>query len=115
MSRRLEIELTSERPDGTWTWRKAGAKEPKGEMSASVLPSGSKVGDVLRAEAEFLLDGIEITSIIPAKAARKAPELLQVVGSGRSEPGVTTQLVERKGRGDRRRPAGPGRARRATW
>ena len=30
MSRRLEIELTSTREDGTWTWRAAGAKVPKG-------------------------------------------------------------------------------------
>ena len=102
MSRRLEIELTSERPDGTWTWRKAGAREPKGEMTATVLPSGCKVGDVLRAEAEFLLDGIEILSIVPPKSARKEPELLTVLGSGRSEPAVTTQLIERKGRGDRK-------------
>ena len=102
MSRRLEIELTSERPDGTWTWRKAGAREPKGEMIATVLPPGSKVGDVLRAEADFLLDGIEILSIVPPKSARKEPELLKVLGSGRSEPGVTTQLVEKKDRGDRR-------------
>ena len=38
MSRRLEIELTSERPDGTWTWRAAGARQPKGEMDGTLLP-----------------------------------------------------------------------------
>jgi hypothetical protein len=71
MSRRLEIELTSERPDGTWTWRAAGAKQPKGELSATVLPDGAKVGDVLRADAEFAVDGIDIISVLPPKAARK--------------------------------------------
>ena len=102
MSRRLEIELTSERPDGSWTWRAAGAKQPKGEMDAGLLPSGSKVGDVLRADAEFLVDGIDIVGVLAPKAVRKQPELLEIIGSGRSEPGVTTQLVGKRGRdGDR--------------
>ncbi|MEY3339979.1 MAG: hypothetical protein RL575_1072, partial [Actinomycetota bacterium] len=47
MSRRLEIELTSTREDGTWTWRAAGAKVPKGVVESSLLPKESKVGDVL--------------------------------------------------------------------
>ena len=34
---RIDIELTSSRPDGTWTWRAAGARQPKGVVSASVL------------------------------------------------------------------------------
>lgn len=105
MPRRLEIELTSERPDGTWTWRAAGARQPKGEMDGALLPGGAKVGDVVRADAEFLIDGIEITGILPPKGERKQPELLEVTGSRRDEPLVTTQLVSR-GRGDR-----PGRGR----
>ncbi|MBS1839142.1 MAG: hypothetical protein JST64_15725 [Actinobacteria bacterium] len=105
MPRRLEIELTSERPDGTWTWRAAGAKQPKGELDGGVLPGGAKVGDVLRADAEFLIDGIEITAVLPPKGARKEPERIEITGSGREEPLVTTQLVQR-GRGDR-----PGRGR----
>jgi hypothetical protein len=100
MSRRLEIELTSERPDGTWTWRAAGAKQPKGELSASVLPAGAKVGDVVRADADFAIDGIEIINVLPPKAARKEPELLAVVGTRQDEPLVTTQLVEKRGRRD---------------
>lgn len=98
MPRRLEIELTSERPDGTWTWRAAGAKQPKGELDGGVLPGGAKVGDVLRADAEFLIDGIEITAVLPPKGARKEPERIEITGSGREEPLVTTQLVQR-GRG----------------
>lgn len=100
MSRRLEIELTSQRADGSWTWRAAGAKLPKGEMDGALLPGGSKVGDVLRADAEFLVDGIEITGVLAPKAERKQPELLEITGSGREVPLVTTQLVSR-GRGDR--------------
>jgi hypothetical protein len=118
MSRRLEIELTSERPDGSWTWRAAGAKQPKGEMDGGLLPGGAKVGDVLRADAEFLIDGIEITAILPPKGERKQPELLEIMGSGRDEPLVTTQLVSRgrgegRGRGRRDRDGdGPRRERR---
>ena len=102
MSRRLEIELTSERPDGTWTWRAAGAKQPKGELSASLLPEGAKVGDVVRADADFLVEGIEILSILPPKAARKEPERLAIVGTRTDEPLVTTQLAPKGRGGDRR-------------
>ena len=42
MSRRIDIELTSARPDGTWTWRAAGAQEPKGVLEGSILPGGSE-------------------------------------------------------------------------
>lgn len=105
MSRRLEIELTSERPDGTWTWRAAGAKQPKGELSASVLPDGAKVGDVLRADADFAVDGIDIIAVLPPKAARKEPERLVVVGTQKDEPLVNVQLAP-KGRGGGRRDRG---------
>ena len=37
MSRRIDIELTSVREDGTWTWRAAGAKQPRGVVDSSVL------------------------------------------------------------------------------
>ena len=33
----MEIELTSTRPDGTWTWRAAGARQPKGELDGGLL------------------------------------------------------------------------------
>lgn len=119
MSRRIEIELTSERPDGIWTWRAAGAKQPKGELDGSLLPGDSKVGEVLRADAEFLVDGIDIVGVLAPKAARKEPDLLEIVGSGKSEPLVTTQLAGKgkgggkgkgKGRGrdgDRNKSRGP--------
>ena len=56
MSRRIDLELTSVRPDGTWTWRAAGAREPKGVLAGNLLPEGAKVGDVLKAEADFDLE-----------------------------------------------------------
>src|SRR5437660_1085855 len=48
MPRRMEIELTSKVDDDTWTWRAAGAKQPKGIVAAKLLPDGSKVSEVLR-------------------------------------------------------------------
>ena len=76
------MELTSARPDGTWTWRAAGAREPKGVVEGTLVPGGAKVGDVLRVDADFDLDGITILAVLPPKAARKEPERLEIVGSG---------------------------------
>ena len=117
MSRRIEIELTSRREDGSWTWRAAGAKHPKGELDGGVLPEGAAVGDVLRADAEIDLDGILITAVLPPKTKRGAPATIEVIGTRRDEAGVTTDWVERPRRdrkgggrserdGDRRGGAG---------
>ena len=102
MSRRIEVELTSTREDGTWTWRAAGAKLPKGELNGSLLFAGAKVGDVVRADADFMMDGIDIIAVLPPKGARKEPERIVIVGTPRrdDEPLVTTKLAP-KGRGDR--------------
>jgi hypothetical protein len=101
--RRLEIELTSRRDDGTWTWRAAGARQPKGEVSGALVPDSAAVGSVLKAEADGGLDGLEITSLA-APRSREAPAgRLELIGGG-SGPLVTTTLVSRsgrRGRGDR--------------
>jgi hypothetical protein len=99
MPRRIDVELTSERPDGTWTWRAAGAREPKGELVATLVPGGAKVGDVVRAEAEFHIDGIEILSIAASKDERREPERIEVLGPQREFTPVTSQLASK---GDRR-------------
>ncbi len=98
MSRRLEIELTSTLSDEEWTWRAAGARQPKGVIAASLLPAGAAIGDVLKVEADFFVDGIEITAVVPTKAARREPERLELLGSGRGEGGVTTSLQPKRGR-----------------
>ena len=110
MSRRIEVELTSSRPDGSWTWRAAGAKLPKGDLDGSLLYEGAKPGDVVRADADFMMDGIVIVSVLPPKGARKEPERIEVVGTPRKDDDqlVTTTLApkqKRESRGDRR----PGR------
>jgi hypothetical protein len=115
--RRIELELTSARPDGTWTWRAAGAREPKGVLDGQLLPSGSKPGDILRAEADFDVEGITVVSVLPPKGARKEPERIELLGGSGFEP-VTQTLVARadrprRERRDRDRDRPDGRDRRA--
>src|SRR5207244_8810349 len=114
MARRIEVELTSEREDGTWTWRAAGARQPKGVLDGSLLYDGAKVGDVVRADADVEVDGIFITAVLPPKAdGRREPERLELLGPSRPQEGVTTSLVGRdrgdRDRGDRGDRARPGR------
>ncbi len=116
VARRLDIELTSDRGDGQWTWRAAGAKQPKGTLDGSLLPAGTSVGDVVKVEADADLDGLTVTTVFVPKGARKEAETLEVLGSGREEP-LVTQVLAPKGRGrgrdgdDRGRGRGRGRGR----
>jgi hypothetical protein len=105
MSRRIDIELTSSRDDGSWTWRAAGAREPRGTLDGTLVPSGAQVGDVLRAEIDGYLDRTSVVAILPPRAARREPERLELLGGGGGDaPLVTTALVrERPGE---RRPSG---------
>jgi hypothetical protein len=107
MARRIEVELTSSRDDGTWTWRAAGARQPKGELDGSLLYPGVKEGDVVKVEAEFHLDGIEITTVFPPKQDKPRTDLLELKGRPvRDEELVTARLSRREGarrEGDDRR------------
>lgn len=99
MATRIDIEITSDLGDGSFTWRAAGAKQPKGVFAGALLPSGASVGDVLRAEAEFTVDGPEIVSLAPVKAAKaNTIERLELITNDGPVEGVTTQLAK-KGRG----------------
>ncbi|MEY2471747.1 MAG: hypothetical protein QOK28_1076 [Actinomycetota bacterium] len=120
MSRRIDIELTSARPDGSWTWRAAGAREPKGVLTDSLLPSGSKPGDVLRAEVEQEIDGIQVIAVLPPKSSSPLPDRIEIRGQGPVQGGVSSELRrplrdgdtrERKPRrdGDKRPGGGAGR------
>ena len=103
MSRRIEIELTSARDDGSWTWRAAGAKQPRGTVDAGLVPGSAKVGDVLRAEADFEIDGILVTSVLGSpQRARTEPERIEIVGSGSADDQLVTTSLIAKGRSDRR-------------
>ncbi len=83
MPRRIDVELTSTRPDGTWTWRAAGARQPKGDLDGALLYPDAKVGDVVRADAEFDVDGITITA---RRAARRRPGPTRAARDHRAAP-----------------------------
>ncbi len=116
MTRRIDIELTSSRDDGTWTWRAPGARQPRGSLEGTILPDGAKVGDVLRADAEFDLDGIVVTSVLAPKDDPRAEKVarIEIIGSGRdSAPGGVSVVLapggrrrDEDGRGDRPRRSG---------
>jgi hypothetical protein len=98
MARRIDIELTSARDDGSWTWRAAGAREPKGVVAADLVGPDAKVGEVLKVDAEFFVDGIQIIGVVNSTRVRREVERLEILGTGRGdEPLVTTTLA----RGDR--------------
>ena len=104
MGRRIEVELTSSRDDGSWTWRAAGAKQPKGDLAEKLLYDGAKVGDVVKVEAEFHLDGIEVTEVFAPKAKKERTDLLEMKSRPlRDDELVTTQRVAKsERRGDRK-------------
>ena len=93
---RMEIELTSKRDDGTWTWRAAGAKLPKGSLAENLLDGDASIGDVIRVETEQFVDGISVTSVLSSREKKSVPELLEIVGSGKDEPLVTSNLKKKK-------------------
>ena len=95
---RMKIQLTSARDDGDWTWRAAGARQPKGSIGQDLVPDGATVGDVLRVEVDQFMDGIEVTSVLQDQTERTGAETLEIIGSGRNDPLVTTKLAGGRGR-----------------
>lgn len=96
MARRIDIELTSQRPDGSWTWRAPGARQPRGDVAGAVVPADAKVGDVLRADAEFELEGIVVTAVVGTRAAARPVDegaRIEVIGTRRDGGGVSVVLA----------------------
>jgi hypothetical protein len=118
MSRRIDIELTSSQSDGSWTWRAAGAREPKGTVSADVLPADAAVGSTLRVEVEQGLDGIEVLSVVGGRQRTDDSGRLELLASdSKFDPVIETRAKRARGerRGDdrpRRRDGGGQRDRR---
>jgi hypothetical protein len=110
MAHRIEVELTSQTGDSTWTWRAAGAKQPRGTVDAALVPEGSGVGAVLRAEVEITLDGTTVTALLPAKAKAGATgvgrtaERIEILGTPQKGPDVNVVYA---GKGKRRREERP--------
>ena len=95
MSRRLDIELTSNRQDGTWTWRAAGAKSPKGVVNSSLLSADAKTGDVLKVEADFDIDGISVLSVVQMRENGQRGNLLEMLASEKTFTPVTQKLADK--------------------
>ncbi len=102
MGHRIEVELTSQSDESTWTWRAAGAKLPRGTVDAGLVPAGTKVGTVLRAEVETTLDGTTVTALLApkGKAEPKPVERIEILGTPQKGPDVNVVLA---GKGKRRR------------
>jgi hypothetical protein len=114
MSRRIEIEITSLNGDVA-TWRAAGAKLPKGVLSAALVPGGAVVGNIYRADVEQYMEGIEILSVMAPKSASPLDprhERIELIPTARQGPDVIVTYAP-KGRGGARREGGrdggPGR------
>ena len=107
MSRRIDIELTSSLPDGSWTWRAAGARVPKGVVDGTLLPAGSKVGDELKVEVDQELDGLVVVGVVQGRAKVDRRELLELIASSEDfEPVIqqsNRERGERRGRPSARR------------
>jgi len=93
---KIDVELTSQREDGDWTWRAVGAREPKGSVEASLLPDNLTVGTQFSVETEHFLDGIVVTKVIEKKQESEKGETLEILGSGKQADLVTTRLTKSK-------------------
>jgi hypothetical protein len=69
-------------------------------MTGTLLYEGAKVGDVVKVDAEFHVDGIEVVEVFAPKKKKERTDLLELKSRPlRDDELVTTQ---RSGRGDRR-------------
>jgi hypothetical protein len=109
MAHRIEVELTSQTADSTWTWRATGAKQPRGTVDAELVPEGSGVGSVLRAEVETTLDGTTVTALLPPKAKGdvRTVDRIEVVGTPLRGPDVNVVLAPKSKRRRDDRSEGP--------
>ena len=103
--KRIQVELTSEQGD-TWTWRKAGAKQPKGEIGIALLPKGSRLGDQIYINIITEIDGIIVESASPLlKEEEKADEYktLEFIG-GKNFEKVTLVSKKKNSNKKKKRP-----------
>ena len=102
MSRRIDIELTSSLNDGTWTWRAAGARQPRGVLDGSILPGGSKVGDELKVEVEQELEGITVLSVVGGREKHDRDLLALLPVEKEFQPVIETRAKRDRGERPRR-------------
>ncbi len=73
----------------------AGAKMPKGEVEATLVPDSVSVGAILHAEANASIDGLEIINLVLPEAETTPTDRLELI-TRTAKSGVTTNF---KGRG----------------
>src|SRR5580704_17217776 len=108
MAHRIEVELTSQTSDSLWTWRAAGAKQPRGTVDGALVPEGSGVGSVLRAEVETTLDGTTVTALLApkGKSEPRPVERIEILGTPQRGPDVNVVLASKSKRRREERPDG---------
>jgi hypothetical protein len=114
MPRRIDIELTSSRPDGSWTWRASGAREPRGIVDSSILPGQPKIGDEFKVEVEQEIDGITVLSVVHGRQKVDKDAVLELLPSEQPFEPIIQQRAERDraDSGERRGGKRPERPRR---
>lgn len=100
-TKKIQVELTSKQ--GTnWTWRKVGAKEPKGEMAEALLPKTAALGDVHWLEISFHMDGVSVESVVPEnekEANKNGIEILEMKPANKFNPLVVSNQNEKAKKG----------------
>ena len=76
---KIDVEITSQRENGDWTWRAVGAREPKGTIENALLPDDVKVGAKFSVVTEHSLDGLVIKKVLNKKQASEKGKTLETV------------------------------------
>ncbi len=108
-TKKIQIELTSRQGDN-WTWRKAGAKQPKGEIAESMLPSGSNLGDEIWVEIASNIDGIYVESVLPSPKTDqqgKNVQTLELLGAKKKSKSVNVNYRNNSSRRKKRKRQKP--------
>ena len=93
---KIDVELTSRRDDGNWTWRAVGAREPRGTVDSSLLNADVRIGSQFSVETEHFIDGIVVTKVFERKQSSDKGDVIEILGSGKNLDPVTTQLTKSK-------------------
>ena len=83
---------------------RGGPRAPRSRAApfpGTLVEGSAKVGDVLRVDAEFFVDGIQIIGVVPAKGARREPERIEILGSGKADEPLVTSTLATRGRDER--------------
>ncbi|MDE0268997.1 MAG: hypothetical protein OXI96_08185 [Acidimicrobiaceae bacterium] len=89
---KLEVELTSQRADGVWTWRASGARLPKGTVAGELVPDSAEVGSVLIADTSADIDGLTVIGLSALKKREEPKNRLELI-AGSSDFTPSTQLL----------------------